>query len=52
MTSAIARVPLPLVQIAFGVTLVELGVDSALEPSVFLLLVIGPLSVQPHQSKA
>ena len=43
MTSAMARIPLPLVQIAFGVVLAELGVRSALEPSVFLLLFIAPL---------
>lgn len=43
MTSAMSRIPLPLVQIAFGVALAELGVHSALDPSVFLLLFIAPL---------
>ena len=38
-----ARIPLPLVQIAFGVGLAELRVYSTLQPSVFLLLFIAPL---------
>jgi CPA1 family monovalent cation:H+ antiporter len=43
MTALVTRVPLPLLQIFFGVLLATLHIRSSMDPSVFLLLFIAPL---------